>query len=36
LITALQMLPVEPRIARGTLRFLARHQGIHDDPFTDQ
>src|SRR6266508_3026959 len=36
LITALQMLPFEPRIARGTLRFLARHQGIHDDPFTDQ
>ncbi|HZE36803.1 MAG TPA: amylo-alpha-1,6-glucosidase [Candidatus Eisenbacteria bacterium] len=36
LITALQMLPFEPQIARGTLRFLARHQGIHDDPFTDQ
>jgi glycogen debranching enzyme len=36
LITALQMLPFEPQIARGTLRFLARHQGTHDDPFTDQ
>jgi len=36
LVTALQMLPFEPQIARGTLRFLARHQGIHDDPFTDQ
>src|SRR5439155_360884 len=35
LITALQMLPFEPHIARGTLRFLARHQGTHDDPFTD-
>jgi glycogen debranching enzyme len=36
LITALQMLPFEPLIARGTLRFLARHQGTRDDPFTDQ
>jgi glycogen debranching enzyme len=36
LITALQMLPFEPQIARGTLRFLARHQGTQDDPFTDQ
>jgi glycogen debranching enzyme len=36
LITALQMLPFEPEIARGTLRFLARHQGTRDDPFTDQ
>ena len=27
---------LEPQIARGTLRFLARHQGTHDDPFTDQ
>ena len=36
LITALQMLPFEPQMARGTLRFLARHQGTHDDPFTDQ
>jgi glycogen debranching enzyme len=36
LITALQMLPFEPQIARGTLRYLARHQGTRDDPFTDQ
>jgi glycogen debranching enzyme len=36
LITALQMLPFDPQIARGTLRFLARHQGAQDDPFTDQ
>jgi len=36
LLTALQMLPFEPQIARGTLRFLARHQGTQDDPFTDQ
>jgi glycogen debranching enzyme len=36
LITALQMLPFEPQIARGTLKFLARYQGTHDDPFTDQ
>ncbi len=36
LITALQMLPFEPQIARGTLRFLARHQGTRDDAFTDQ
>jgi glycogen debranching enzyme len=35
-ITALQMLPFNPEIARGTLRFLARHQGTHDDAFTDQ
>ncbi len=36
LITALQTLPFEPEIARGTLRFLARHQGRTDDAFTDQ
>ena len=36
LITALQILPFEPQIAQGTLRFLARHQGTEDDPFTDQ
>jgi glycogen debranching enzyme len=36
LITALQLLPFEPHIARGTLRFLARHQGTRDDAFTDQ
>jgi glycogen debranching enzyme len=36
LITALQVLPFEPEIARGTLRFLAQHQGTVDDVFTDQ
>jgi glycogen debranching enzyme len=36
LTTALQMLPFEPQIARGTLRFLARHQGTRDDPFTEE
>jgi glycogen debranching enzyme len=36
LITALQTLPFFPALARGTLRFLARHQGTIDDAFTDQ
>jgi glycogen debranching enzyme len=36
LITAMQVLPFEPRIAAGTLRFLARHVGDADDDFTDQ
>jgi glycogen debranching enzyme len=36
LITALELLPFEPEIARGTLRFLARHQAGRDEPFTDQ
>ena len=36
LIAAHQMLPFEPQIARGTLRFLARYQGTHDEAFTDQ
>ena len=36
LITALQLLPFEPEIARGTLRYLARMQGTVDDAFTDQ
>jgi len=36
LITALQVLPFEPAIAAGTLRFLARHVGRIDDTFTDQ
>jgi glycogen debranching enzyme len=35
LITALQVLPFEPDIARGTLAFLARHQATGDDAFTD-
>ncbi|HEV8309780.1 MAG TPA: amylo-alpha-1,6-glucosidase, partial [Methylomirabilota bacterium] len=36
LITALQVLPFAPEIARGTLRFLASFQGTRDDDFTDQ
>ena len=36
LITASQLLPFEPEIARGTLRYLARLQGNVDDAFTDQ
>jgi glycogen debranching enzyme len=36
LITALQVLPFEPAIAAGTLRFLARHVGRVEDVFTDQ
>ena len=36
LITALQVLPFEPEIAKGTLRFLASHIGTVDDAFTDQ
>jgi glycogen debranching enzyme len=36
LITAFQLLPFEPEIARGTLRYLARLQGTVDDAFTDQ
>jgi glycogen debranching enzyme len=35
-IAALQVLPFEPEIARGTLRFLARYQGRTHDDFTDQ
>jgi glycogen debranching enzyme len=34
--SALQVLPFEPEIARGVLRYFARHQGTVDDPFTDQ
>ena len=36
IITALQILPFEPEIAAGTLRFLGRHLGTVDDDFTDQ
>jgi glycogen debranching enzyme len=36
LITALQHLPFDPELARGTLRFLAAYQGREDDEFTDQ
>ncbi len=34
LITALQVLPVRPDVARATLRALARRQGSHDNPAT--
>jgi glycogen debranching enzyme len=36
LITALQVLPVAPDVARGTLRALAALQGRVDDPATDE
>jgi glycogen debranching enzyme len=36
LITALQHLPFDPDLARGTLRYLAAYQGREDDEFTDQ
>jgi glycogen debranching enzyme len=35
-IAALQHLPFDPGLARGTLRFLAAYQGREDDEFTDQ
>jgi glycogen debranching enzyme len=36
IITALQHLPFDPELGRGTLRFLAAYQGCLDDEFTDQ
>lgn len=36
LITALQLLPARPDVARATLRALARLQGREDDPETDE
>ena len=36
LITALQVLPARPDVARGTLRALAALQGQRDDPETDE
>ena len=36
IITALQHLPFDPGLARGTLKFMAAYQGREDDPFTDQ
>ncbi|HLG77566.1 MAG TPA: amylo-alpha-1,6-glucosidase, partial [Ktedonobacteraceae bacterium] len=36
LISALEFLPWYPQIARGTLEFLAAHQGTRVDPFTDE
>ena len=35
LITALQTLSFRPELAKGTLRFLAAHQGTQDDPWRD-
>jgi glycogen debranching enzyme len=36
LITTFQLLPFDAAMARGTLRFLAHHQGQIEDRFTDQ
>ena len=36
LITARQMLMVEPRLARGVLGYLANHQALADDPAHDE
>jgi len=36
LIVSLQTLSVQPRIAVDTLRYLARHQGTKEDPFTEE
>ena len=35
-ITSLETLPLNPRIARDTLRYLARRQGAAEDPFTEE
>ncbi len=36
IITAIQTLCLDPRIAIETLRFLARYQGTHEDAFTEE
>jgi len=36
ILTSLQTLPLNPRIARDTLRYLARHQGEKEDAFTEE
>jgi glycogen debranching enzyme len=36
IITSLQTLPLTPRVARDTLRYLARCQGAKEDPFTEE
>ncbi|MBE3559870.1 MAG: amylo-alpha-1,6-glucosidase [Ktedonobacteraceae bacterium] len=36
LITCLQFMPWFPQVARGTLAFLAAHQGTKVEPFTDE
>jgi len=35
LLTAIEMLWLEPQLARGVLRFLAAHQGTRKDPAAD-
>jgi glycogen debranching enzyme len=36
IITSLQTLPLQPRIAVDTLRYLARRQGRREDPYTEE
>jgi glycogen debranching enzyme len=36
IITSLETLPLNPRIAMDTLRYLARHQGVTDNPETEE
>jgi glycogen debranching enzyme len=36
IITALQTLSLNPRIATDTLRYLARHQGVKEGPYTEE
>jgi len=36
IITSLQTLPLQPRIAVDTLRYLARRQGQREDPYTEE
>ncbi|HEX6309894.1 MAG TPA: glycogen debranching N-terminal domain-containing protein [Longimicrobiales bacterium] len=36
IITSVQTLPLNPRIAIDTLRYLAAHQGTKEDPFTEE
>jgi glycogen debranching enzyme len=36
IITSLQTLPLQPRIAIDTLRYLARHQGRREDAYTEE
>ena len=35
-ITSLQTLPLQPSIARETLRYLAQRQGVREDPYTEE
>src|SRR5690606_24205801 len=36
LITSLQTLPLNPLIAGDTLQYLARHQGVKEDPYAEE